>query len=146
MVTLFHDQGNRQSRVDTQKNNIYQVIDVVLHLVEMIGKGEQKRYFQKLRRLERDGSEFQPCHVVGTFNTDTELCESQKHGNERHRNVQKPQLCEVLVVKARNENTDYKPDYHGPDLRFVNRVHDRSAVGKGVDKNYSQYGAQADCK
>ena len=120
MVTLFHDKRNRKPRVQTQKDDVYKIVDVILYLIEMIGEGEKKCYFQKFRRLEGQRSEFQPCHVVGTFNTDTELRESQKNGDKCYRYVQEPELCKVLVVKARNENTYYKPDYHGSDLRFVN--------------------------
>jgi len=83
--------------VQAEKGKVTDLIDVFLVFKQMIGKGKNERDLQKLRRLKRDKPEVDPCEVICARAPDTEGGEGQQCDADRERQVDEPQLRQLVL-------------------------------------------------
>ena len=113
MVALEHDEQHRHCGMTEHRDQHSGLIEVVLGLLEMIGKGDNERELEQLRGLEGKPhkGDPQPGHVVRPADAQHK---GEPHQRIGQRQVQPPQVGHRLVVDAgdHHHGTAAQPGSH----------------------------------
>ena len=129
MVALEHDEQHRSGGMAEHRDQDARLIEVLLHLLEVVGKGDNKGELEQLRGLEGEPhkGDLQPGHIVGTPDTEDKGEQHQEIGG---RQMEPPQIRHGLVVDAGDHHHGAAAQaggddlYHNPAGLYIARIPD----------------------
>ena len=115
MVALEHDEQHRYSGMAEHRHQNSGLVEVVLHLLQVVGEGDDKGELEQLRGLEGEPHkrDLQPGHVIGTADAQNKGEQHQEVGRWQ---MEPPQIRHGLVVNAGDHHHGTAAQAGGDDL------------------------------